>query len=100
VLAAAIITGLRLARDPRAGCKTERVIDAVEDGIFLADQIYRKAMLRFGRGISISGGERMGIHESPDTFHELRVGWRSVALRQPPPYVQRAVRLKQAARRM
>jgi hypothetical protein len=50
VLAAAIITGLRLARDPRAGCKTERVIDAVEDGIFLANQIYEKALLRFGQG--------------------------------------------------
>jgi len=50
VLAAAIITGLRLARDPRAGCLTERVIDAVEDGIFLANQIYEKALLRFGQG--------------------------------------------------
>ena len=30
VLAAVIITGLR-ARDPRAGCLNERVIDAVED---------------------------------------------------------------------
>jgi hypothetical protein len=36
VLAAAIITGLRLARDPRAGCLTERVIDAVEDGLFVS----------------------------------------------------------------
>lgn len=43
-------TGLRLARDPRAGSKTERVIDAVEDGIFLANQIYEKALLRFGQG--------------------------------------------------
>ena len=50
VLAAAIITGLRLARDPRAGSKTERVIDAVEDGIFLANQIYEMALLRFGQG--------------------------------------------------
>jgi hypothetical protein len=50
VLAAAIITGLRLARDPRAGCLTERVIDAVEDGIFLANQIYEKALLRYGNG--------------------------------------------------
>ena len=50
VLAAAIITGLRLTRDPRAGSKTERVIDAVEDGIFLANQIYEKALLRFGQG--------------------------------------------------
>ena len=50
VLAAVIITGLRLARDPRAGCKTERVIDAVEDGIFLANQIYEKALLRYGQG--------------------------------------------------
>jgi hypothetical protein len=41
---------LCLARDPRAGSKTERVIDAVEDGIFLADQIYEKALLRFGQG--------------------------------------------------
>jgi hypothetical protein len=50
VLAAAIITGLRLALDPRAGSKTERVIDAVEDGIWLANQIYDKALLRFSQG--------------------------------------------------
>jgi hypothetical protein len=50
VLVAAIITGLRLARDPRAGSKTERVINAVEDGIFLANQIYNKTLLRFGQG--------------------------------------------------
>jgi len=50
VLAAAIIPGLRLARDPRAGSKTERVTNALEDGIFLANQIYDKALLRFGRG--------------------------------------------------
>jgi hypothetical protein len=50
VLAAAIITRLRLARDPRAGSKTERVVNAVEDGIFLANQIYDKTLLRFGRG--------------------------------------------------
>jgi hypothetical protein len=50
VLAAAIITGLRLARDPRAGSETERVINAVEDGLFLANQIYEKALLRFGQG--------------------------------------------------
>jgi hypothetical protein len=50
VLAAAIITGLRLARDPRARNKTEHVIDAVEDGIFLANQIYDKALLRYGQG--------------------------------------------------
>jgi hypothetical protein len=50
VLAAAIITGLRLARDPWAGCQTERVINAVEDGIFLANEIYEKALLRFGQG--------------------------------------------------
>ena len=49
VLAAAIITGLRLARDPRAGCQTERVVNAVEDGIWLANQIYDKALLRFGQ---------------------------------------------------
>jgi hypothetical protein len=36
--------------DPRAGSQTERVIDAVEDGIFLANQIYDKALLRFGQG--------------------------------------------------
>ena len=39
MLAAAIITGLRLARDPRVGSKTERVVNAVDDGIFLANQI-------------------------------------------------------------
>jgi hypothetical protein len=50
VLAAPIITGLRLARDPRAGCLSERVIDAVEDGIWLANRIYEKALLRFGHG--------------------------------------------------
>jgi hypothetical protein len=50
VLAAAIITGLRLARDPRAGCQTERVVNAVEDGIWLVNQIYDKAIPRFGRG--------------------------------------------------
>jgi len=49
VLEAAIITGLRLARDPRAGCLTERVIDAVEDGLFLANQLYDKALLRYGQ---------------------------------------------------
>ena len=49
VLAAAIITGLRLARDPRAGSQTERVINAVEDG-HLFRQIYAKALLRFGQG--------------------------------------------------
>ncbi len=48
VLAAAIIVGLRLARDPRAGCLTERVIHAVEDGLFLANKIYDKALFRFG----------------------------------------------------
>jgi hypothetical protein len=51
VLAAAIIVGLRLARDPRAGCLTERVIDAIEDGLFLANQIYDKALFRFGERI-------------------------------------------------
>lgn len=50
MLAAAINTGLRLARDARAGCQTERVINAVEDGIFLANQFYEKALLRFGKG--------------------------------------------------
>jgi hypothetical protein len=48
VLAAAIIIGLRLARDPRAGSLTERVIYAIEDGLFLANQIYDKALFRFG----------------------------------------------------
>ena len=50
VLAAAIITGLRLAREPRAGSKTDRAISAVEDGLWLANQIYDKALLRFGQG--------------------------------------------------
>jgi hypothetical protein len=57
VLAAAIITGLRLARDPRAGCLTERVIDAVEDGLFLANQLYDKALLRYARATWTFGGE-------------------------------------------
>jgi hypothetical protein len=48
VIAAAIIAGLRLARDPRAGHKSERVIYAVEDAVFLANEIYDKALLRFG----------------------------------------------------
>ena len=51
VLAAAIIIGLRLARDPRAGSKTERVIDAIEDGLFLANEIYDKAQMRWGESI-------------------------------------------------
>ena len=60
-LAAAIITGLRLARDPRAGCKTQRVIDAVEDGIFLANQIYEgSAALRPGTLISNGELEQIG----------------------------------------
>jgi hypothetical protein len=50
VIAAEIIAGLRLARDPRAGHKSERVIYAVEDAVFLANEIYDLAMLRFGRG--------------------------------------------------
>ena len=50
MLAAAIIAGLRLARDPRAGHLSERVIYAIEDGVWLANQIYDKAMERFGRG--------------------------------------------------
>jgi hypothetical protein len=50
VIAAAIIAGLRLARDPRAGHKSERVIYAVEDAVFLANEIYDLALLRFGRG--------------------------------------------------
>jgi hypothetical protein len=56
-----IITGLRLARDPRAGSKTERVIDAVEDGIFLANQIYEKALLHFGQGTLIPSGEHVAV---------------------------------------
>ena len=32
------------------GCQTERVINAVEDGIFLANQIYERALLRFVQG--------------------------------------------------
>ena len=51
VIAAAIIAGLRLARDPRAGYMSERVIYAVEDALFLADAIYDKALLRFGGNI-------------------------------------------------
>ena len=51
VIAAAIIAGLRLARDPRAGHLSERVIYAVEDGVFLANQIYDKALLRFAGGV-------------------------------------------------
>lgn len=51
VLAAAIIVGLRLARDPRAGCLTERVIYAIEDGLFLANQIYDKALSKYGESI-------------------------------------------------
>jgi len=57
VLAAAIITGLRLARAPRAGSQTERVIDAVKDGIFLANQIYDKALLGSAKGILTLSGE-------------------------------------------
>jgi hypothetical protein len=52
VLAAAIIVGLRLAHDPRAGCLSERVIYAIEDGVFLANQIYEKTLLRYGRDIT------------------------------------------------
>ena len=51
MLAAAIIVGLRLARDPRAGCLTERVIYAIEDGLFLANQIYDKALSKYGESI-------------------------------------------------
>jgi hypothetical protein len=40
----------QVKRDPRAGCQTERVVNAVEDGIWLANQIYDKALLRFGQG--------------------------------------------------
>ena len=58
VLAAAIITGLRLARDPRAGCQTERVVNAVEDGIWLANQFMTRLFCGSGRGISITSGER------------------------------------------
>jgi hypothetical protein len=50
VIAAAIIAGLRLARDPRAGHKSERVIYAVEDAVFLANEIYDLALVRFGGG--------------------------------------------------
>jgi hypothetical protein len=44
----AIIVGLRLARDPRACHKSERVIYAVEDAVFLANEIYDLVLLRFG----------------------------------------------------
>jgi hypothetical protein len=50
VIAAAIIAGLRLARDSRAGHKSDRVIYAVEDAVFLANEIYDLALFRFGRG--------------------------------------------------
>ncbi|HEX8925657.1 MAG TPA: hypothetical protein VF786_07675 [Terriglobales bacterium] len=50
VLAAAIIAGLRLARDERAGSRTERVIYAIEDGVWLANAIYERALERYGRG--------------------------------------------------
>jgi len=46
-----IIAGLRLRRDAeRAGCLTERVIDAVEDGLFLANHLYDKALLAVRSG--------------------------------------------------
>lgn len=51
VIGAAIIAGLRLARDPRAGHMSERVIYAIEDAIFLANAIYEKALLRHGESI-------------------------------------------------
>ena len=47
ILATAVIVGLRLARDPRAGSKTERVLYALEDGLFLANEIYELAIVRF-----------------------------------------------------
>jgi hypothetical protein len=50
MIAAAIIAGLRLARDPRAGHKSERVIYAIEDAVFLGNEIYDLALLRFGGG--------------------------------------------------
>jgi hypothetical protein len=40
LIAAAIIAGLRLARDPRTGRKSECVIYAVEDAVFLANELY------------------------------------------------------------
>ena len=49
MLAAAIITGLRPARDPLVGSQPELRVNAVEDGLWLANQIYDKALLRFGR---------------------------------------------------
>jgi hypothetical protein len=48
---------LRLARDPRAVCKTERVVNAVEDGIFLDDEIYDRLCCASARATSISSGE-------------------------------------------
>ncbi|HEX3941154.1 MAG TPA: hypothetical protein VHX11_06715 [Acidobacteriaceae bacterium] len=50
IIAAAIIAGLRLARDPRAGHKSERAIYAIEDAVFLANEIYDRNLLRCGRG--------------------------------------------------
>ena len=71
MLSAAIITGLRLARDPRAGCLTERVIDAVEDRISLANQIYDKALLGSVREMWIIDGEACSLrrlsHYRPST---------------------------------
>jgi hypothetical protein len=73
VLAAAIITGLRLALDPRAGSTTERVIDAVEDGIFLANQLRQDSAAGSVRGILILGRECMFPcnHESDDPANSL-----------------------------
>jgi hypothetical protein len=50
MLCAALIAGIRLARDPRAGCKSERVVQALEDSVFLANAVYDLALLRFGGG--------------------------------------------------
>lgn len=65
VIAAALITGLRLARDPRAGSKTERVIYAIEDGEWLANEIYDRALERFGRGHMSTSGSGSAAVLSP-----------------------------------
>lgn len=52
VLCAALIVGIRLARDPRAGHKSERVIYALEDAVFLANEIYDLCQVRHGGSIN------------------------------------------------
>jgi hypothetical protein len=63
-IAEAIIAGLRLARDPRTGHKSERVIYAVEDAVFLANEIYDKALLT----LALPHKEHDAITQQPDAF--------------------------------